>query len=65
MPTDLPPAAERVLSRRCAGEGVAELGVPLGDGWMQRAGRGSFERVEEPLAKGAWTELRVLRVQEI
>ena len=31
-----------MLSRRCAKVGVKELAVPLGDGWMQRAGRGSF-----------------------
>ena len=42
MPTDLPPDAERVLSRRAASQGVKELAVPLGDGFMQRAGRGSW-----------------------
>ena len=52
MPRDLPVDAERVLSRRCAKQGVKELAVPLGDGWMQRAGRGSFGVVEESSAKG-------------
>ena len=42
LPTDLPPDAARVLSRRCDRQGVRELAVPLGDGWMQRAGRGSW-----------------------
>ena len=42
MPRNLPPDADRVLSRRCDKQGVKELAVPLGDGWMQRAGRGSY-----------------------
>ena len=47
MPINLPADAERALSRRLAKHGVKELAVPLGDGWMQRAGRGSFAIVEE------------------
>ena len=42
MPTDLPPDAERALSRRLGKAGINDLSIPLGDGWMQRAGRGSF-----------------------
>ena len=52
MPTDLPPDAERLLSRQCKTQGVNELSVPLADGWVQRAGRGTFENVDEPAAKG-------------
>ena len=45
MPTDLPEDAARALGRRLDRNGVArELAVPLGGGWMQRAGRGTFER---------------------
>ena len=47
MPSNLPHDAERTLSKRLAKHGVKELAVPLGDGWMQRAGRGSFAVVEE------------------
>ena len=57
MPTDLPPDANRVLSRRCASKGGSELAVPLGEGWMQRAGRGRFESVDEPAAKGPCMQL--------
>ena len=42
MPSGLPQDAERVLAKRCEKQGVKELAVPLGDGWMQRAGRGTF-----------------------
>ena len=42
MPSDLPEDAKNALSRRCEKQGVRELAVPLGDGWMQRAGRGNF-----------------------
>ena len=42
MPNDLPAEAERALSRRLERHHVRELAVPLGDGWMQRAGRGTF-----------------------
>ena len=42
MPSDLPRDAERALARRCASQGVRELAIPLGDGWMQRAGRGCW-----------------------
>ena len=43
MPSNLPEDADRMLSRRCAKQGIKELAVPLGDGWMQRAGRGTFD----------------------
>ena len=43
MPTDLPPEAQGVLARRCKAQGVKELAVPRGSGWMQRSGRGSFQ----------------------
>lgn len=46
MPTDLPYDAEKLLSR-FGKQGVREFAVPLGDGWMQRAGRGSFTTIEE------------------
>jgi katanin p60 ATPase-containing subunit A1 len=44
LPTDLPEDAARALGRRLDRNGVTrELAVPLGGGWMQRGGRGSFE----------------------
>jgi hypothetical protein len=42
MPHDVPAEAQGALSRRMERLGVRELAVPLGDGWMQRAGRGTF-----------------------
>ena len=42
MPDDLPAEAHGSISRRVERLGVRELAVPLGDGWMQRAGRGTF-----------------------
>ncbi len=53
MPTDLPDQAAGALARRCDAQGVSELAVPKGDGWMQRAGRGEFATVAEPAAKPA------------
>ena len=44
MPSDLPEDAARALGKRLDRNGVTrELAVPLGGGWMQRAGRGSFQ----------------------
>lgn len=57
LPTDLPPDAERVLQRRCKAQAVRELAVPLGEGWMMRAGRGSFSQVEQPGDKGPCMQL--------
>ena len=49
LPTDLPYDAERLLSR-FGQKGVKEFAVPLGEGWMQRAGRGKWTMVEEAKA---------------
>ena len=51
MPTDLPEDAAKMLNRRMDKHGNRELAVPLGDGWMQRGGRGTFAKDVE-LDKG-------------
>ena len=43
MPSDLPEDAARMLNRRMDKHGNRELAVPLGEGWMQRGGRGVFQ----------------------
>ena len=59
MPNDLPEDALRALERRSGKHNLKELAIPLGEGWMQRAGRGTFrmgvgaEAGVEPAAKGS------------
>ncbi|KAL3917923.1 MAG: hypothetical protein SGPRY_006211, partial [Prymnesium sp.] len=52
MPADLPADAARIVERRCKTMGVGELAVPLGQGWVQRAGRGAFEPLEKERGVG-------------
>ena len=63
MPTDLPHDAERALSRRLAKQGVKELAVPLGDGWMQRAGRGNFAVIDDLAAAKGGPVLQIESVE--